>query len=336
MQLYLETSELREAEKLVKSNLIDGIITNPDIMSRYGTGDTDSLILKLSNLSEYLHIEPKGETFEVWVTEAQRLIALGLDKEKTIISLPVTEQGIKACKELSSKKIKVKINFIYNIHQAYLAMKAGASMISIMTGELQDKGSDAFSMIEECIQIRNRYSYDCKIVLGSIVSIENIRQALKTGVEAISIPNSLFISLQRFLIDNPGAEDFIKKTRLHSVSVRDILKGANPKVNIQSTVLEAVVEMTKGGMGAVAVLDDYEELKGVFTDGDLRRHIQVLGDDVLKTRLSELTFKTPVCIDSEQSLSALSVLFKDKRIDNILVTTAGKLVGMVDIQDLNL
>ena len=336
MKLYLETSELREAEKLVKTNLIDGIVTNPDIMGRYGTGDTDSLILKLSKLSEHLHIEPKGETFEVWVTESQRLIALGLEKEKTIISLPVTEQGIKACKELKAKGIKVKINFIYNIHQAYLAMKSGASAISIMTSELQDKGYDAFSMIEESIKMRDQYSYDCEIVVASIHSMDNVRNAIKAGADAISIPNSVFFSLQNSLIDNPIAERFMKKNRLQSAIVRDIIKGSSPKVGIKSTVLEAVVEMTKGGMGAVAVVDESDELKGVFTDGDLRRQIQSLGDDVLKTNLADLAFKTPVSIDADQSLSDLSILFKDKRIDNILVTSAGKLIGMVDIQDLNI
>ncbi len=319
MHLYLETSELREAEKLVKSQLIDGLVTNPDIMSRYGTGDTDSLTLKLSKLTEHLHIEPKGETFEVWVTEALRLISLGLDKEKTMISLPVTEQGLKACAELQSKGIKVKVNFIYTIHQAYLAMKSGASMVCIMTEELQEKGYDVFSMIEESIRMRNRYSYSCQIVAASIQSMQNILNAINAGVDGIVLTNSLFSSLQRSLLDNPGAENFIKKTRLQSLSVKDIIKGNNPKISIESTVLDAVIEMTKGGMGAVAVTDENDQLKGVFTDGDLRRQIQALGDDVLKTRLSDLAFKTPVSIEADQSLNDLSTLFKDKRIDNLIL-----------------
>ncbi|MEX1188092.1 MAG: transaldolase family protein [Bacteroidia bacterium] len=336
MQLYFESSDLREAEKLVKSGIVNGLIANPDLMNRYGNGDTDSLIIKLSKLSEHLQIEPKGETFEVWITEVQRLISLGLDKEKTYFSLPVTLHGIKACNELSAKGIKVSINFVYTLHQAYLAMNAGAKMINVMVGELQEKGYDGLSILDECIKMRDSYNYPCKVMLASANSMEHMRNALHYRADAIAVPNSLLLALQENMLINPGAEKFIQQKKLHSLKVKDILKGNNPQINVGASIVDAVVEMTKGGMGAIAVLEHGSQLKGVFTDGDLRRLLQSKGDKILQTRLSELSFKEPVTIDAQSSLQELSTMFKNKRIDNILVTSAGELIGMVDIQDLNL
>jgi transaldolase len=88
-------------------------------------------------------------------------------------------------------------------------------------------------------------------------------------------------------------------------------------------------------MGAVAVLNDAGEISGVFTDGDLRRQIQAKGNEVLQTRLADLSFKQPVSIDENESLEAAASVLRERRIDNILVTSNGKLIGMLDIQDLN-
>jgi signal-transduction protein with cAMP-binding, CBS, and nucleotidyltransferase domain len=93
--------------------------------------------------------------------------------------------------------------------------------------------------------------------------------------------------------------------------------------------------MSQGGMGAVAVLNEKEELVGVFTDGDLRRQLQQSGKDILSKKLSELVFKQPSTIDANAFLGEAYSILKDKRIDNILVTDTSGLIGMLDIQDID-
>jgi len=93
--------------------------------------------------------------------------------------------------------------------------------------------------------------------------------------------------------------------------------------------------MSKGGMGAVAVLNAEEELVGVFTDGDLRRQLQQSGKDILSKKLSELVFKQPATIEATSFLGEAYRILKDKRIDNILVTDHTGLIGMLDIQDID-
>jgi transaldolase/predicted transcriptional regulator len=336
MRLFLESSDLRETEKAVKSGLVNGIVANPELINRYGSGDTDSLIVKLAGLSDTLQIELTGDSFEFWVTEAQRIMSLGLAKDKVIFRLPITENGLIACRELVSKGYCVNIMFIYTINQAYLAMQSGASMIELMADELLQQGYDVNSLIEETISMRDKYKYDTKISVAPGSSVGFLRASIKNGVDAFTFTGSSFAELKGSLLSNPAADRFLRKSRLISLKVKDVLKGKNPRIKDSSNLLEAVVEMTQGGMGAVAVLNSADELLGVFTDGDLRRQLQTNGEQVLLKSLSELNFKSPITIDAQSSLEELSKLFKDKRIDNVLVTENNKLVGMVDIQDLNL
>lgn len=335
MQLFIDSSDLRETEKALKSGLLNGVITTPDLMKRYGEQDTDALILKLSKQAEILQIDPTGETLEAWVSECIRIASLGLDKDKTIFRLPVTLDGIQACKELTSKGYHVNIHYVYTLQQAYLAFQSGADYVTLMISDLQDQGYDALELLVLCLEMKERYNYSGKILFGSARTQEHIRNAITLGADALSIPISLFDSLKESLLTNHGAQKYLEQSRMRVQKVKDVMRDSNPHVKIGDAILDAVVEMTKGGMGAVAVLNDAGEIAGVFTDGDLRRQIQAKGNEVLQTRLSDLSFKQPVSIDENESLEVAASVLRERRIDNILVTRKGKLLGMLDIQDLN-
>jgi len=335
MQLFLDTSDLREAEKALKSGLLNGIITSPELMKGYGEQDADSLIIKLSKQAGILQIDPIGETLEAWVNECVRIVSLGLDKDKTVFRLPITLQGLQACRELSSKGYHVNIHYVYTLQQAYLALQSGADYVTLMISDLQDQGYDALELLVLCLEMKERYNYEGKILFGSTRTQEHIRNAITLGADALSIPGSLFDSLKESLLTNHGAQKYLEQSRMRVQKVKDVMRDSNPHVNISDAIVDAVVEMTKGGMGAVAVLNDAGEISGVFTDGDLRRQIQAKGNEVLQTRLADLSFKQPVSIDENESLEAAASVLRERRIDNILVTSNGKLIGMLDIQDLN-
>ena len=93
--------------------------------------------------------------------------------------------------------------------------------------------------------------------------------------------------------------------------------------------------MSRGGMGAVAILEADGTIAGVFTDGDLRRQLETHGKDVLSILLSALPLKRPITISSDAFLLEASKIFRERKIDNILVIENDQLAGMLDIQDLN-
>lgn len=335
MQLFLESSDLRETEKALKSGLLSGIITTPDLMQRYGAQDTDGLIVKLAKLSDLLHIDLLGTSADMWIPEAQRIIALGIDRTKIVFRLPTTLDGLTACRELVKQDILVGLHYVYTLQQAYFAMQSGASFVHLMVGELQEQGQEGYQLLAEVAALKEQYGYTSKLLFSQASSREHIRESLRLGVDALGCSNTLFERIKSDLLSNPGAQRLFEESHQRLNQVQDIMREENPHVYLSSSIQDAAVEMTKGGMGAVAVLDESGKIAGVFTDGDLRRQLQAKGSEMLQARMSDLSFKSPITIESHASLKEASELFKDKRVDNILVVQNGQLVGMLDIQDLN-
>jgi signal-transduction protein with cAMP-binding, CBS, and nucleotidyltransferase domain len=131
-----------------------------------------------------------------------------------------------------------------------------------------------------------------------------------------------------------GTDQFIRDTRLMTVRVKEALNGTNPIVDGNTDLAEAIVKMTEFGFGAITVVNADGSLKGVFTDGDLRRKLQSDGRDVLNKKIGDFEYGKPVSIDGSALLNEAMGLFKSTKVDTILVTENGKPIGMLDIQDL--
>jgi signal-transduction protein with cAMP-binding, CBS, and nucleotidyltransferase domain len=100
------------------------------------------------------------------------------------------------------------------------------------------------------------------------------------------------------------------------------------------SVRDAIVKMTEFGFGAIVVTEGGDQVKGVFTDGDLRRYLQTDGSAILDKPMSSFSYKTPISIEADQLLNEAHQIFRKTNVDTLLVTQGGKPVGMLDIQDL--
>jgi signal-transduction protein with cAMP-binding, CBS, and nucleotidyltransferase domain len=119
-----------------------------------------------------------------------------------------------------------------------------------------------------------------------------------------------------------------------TVKVKDAINGINPLVLSEANLKDAIVKMTEYGFGSVTVTNADGSLKGVFTDGDLRRLLQKEGEHIVNKKMGDLTYKSPVSIDANSLLNDAAGLFKQTNVDTILVTENGRPIGMLDIQDL--
>jgi len=150
MELYLDSANLKEIEEGFKLGFLDGLTTTPTFMQREGITDVDSTIVKLSKMVPILQIEALGEKAEEVVQEAERLLGLGLDPEKTVFKIPVALEGVRACHLLRKKGLLVNVHLVYTLQQAYMAMHAGATYVCPLVGRLQDQGHDALlNVVEE-------------------------------------------------------------------------------------------------------------------------------------------------------------------------------------------
>jgi signal-transduction protein with cAMP-binding, CBS, and nucleotidyltransferase domain len=131
-----------------------------------------------------------------------------------------------------------------------------------------------------------------------------------------------------------GTDQFIMDTRLMMVKVKEAIRGVNPVVSESTSLTDAIIKMTEFGYGAVTVTKADGSIKGVFTDGGLRKLIMDKGRDVLNKKLSDLEYREPISIDGNMLLNEANSLFKKTNVDTIVVTDGGKPVGMLDIQDM--
>ena len=335
MELYLESHDLKEIEEAFKSGIPSGLTTSPAFIQRSTLSDETALIKKISSLANVIHIDALGEKSETIVHEAHRLMSLGISSDSIVLRIPVSMEGIKACRILSREGIKVNIQSVFTLQQAYVAMQAGAAYLSIPSGKLQDHGYDSSALLEQSIACAKKYNYLTKIMITEVRSAEHVRNAINLSVHAIALPWNIIKGLTENDYSNQSNQQFFESNRFLTTLVKDVFRAINPQVKLSDTILDAVVQMSQGGLGAVAVLDEQAEVIGVFTDGDLRRLLQGDGKDILTMKLSDLKFKQPISIEANAYLREAAQILKDKRIDNLLVMDNGKLIGMLDIQDLN-
>ena len=333
MELYLDSANLQEIEEAFKLGFLDGLTTTPTFMHREGVEDVDALILKLADIVPVLQIEALGETAEEIYLEAKRQLDMGLNIDKTVFKIPVSLEGVRACKMLRNDGMMVNVHLVYTLQQAYMAMAAGATYVCPLVGRLQDQGHDALELVAQCVEAVNYYGYDTKVMFSSVRNVEHVRNAINIGVHTITVPWKIMKNLTENHFTTLGTDQFFEHTRMMTMKVKDILSGVNPVVSSDMLLSEAIVKMTEYGFGAVIVEDLDGHVMGVFTDGDLRRKL-VNGRDILNRKMGEFDYKKPIAIEGEELLNEAHNLFKKHQVDTLLVLNNGKAVGMLDIQDL--
>ncbi|MAX80862.1 MAG: transaldolase [Crocinitomicaceae bacterium] len=334
MELYLDSADINEIKEAFELGFLSGLTTTPTFMHRHGITDIDGMILELAKIVPVLQIEALGETAEEIVAEARRQDALGLDREKTVYKIPISMEGVKACRILREEGYLVNIHLVYTLQQAYMAMEAGATYVCPLVGRLQDQGTDALSLVQQCVDAVNYYGYDTKIMFSSVRHTEHVRNAINIGVHTVTVPWKVMKQLTENHFTEIGTRQFFEHTRLMTVRVKDVINENNPTVTVNETITDCLVKMTAGGFGAVTIVDDNGAAAGIFTDGDLRRLIEQEGAGAVSKKVGELELSTPLSVEGGELLIKAQEIFSAKKVDELVVTENGKVIGMMDVQDL--
>jgi TalC/MipB family fructose-6-phosphate aldolase len=334
MELYLDSADRQEIEEAFGFGFLDGLTTTPTFMHRHGIEDIDAYLLELAELVPVLQVEALGDTSDEIRSEAIRQVEIGLDPGRTVFKIPVSLEGVKACRRLTDEGLLVNVHLVYTLQQAYMAMHAGAAYVCPLVGRLQDQGQDALALVADSVDAVERYGYETKVMFSSVRHVEHVRNALQLGVHTLTVPFSILTRLTENVFTTVGTDQFRLHTRMLTKSVGDVMSSVNPLVTRDTELREAIIKMTEFGFGCVTVIDEDGGLVGVFTDGDLRRLLQRNGRDVLDGRMGDLEYGTAISIDSSARLNEASELFHRHKVDNLLVLDHGRPAGMLDIQDL--
>lgn len=335
MELYLDSADMVEIKEAFELGFLSGLTTTPTFMHRHGITDIDATIIELSKIVPVLQIEALGSTVDEIISEVDRQDALGLDKERTVYKIPISLEGVRACKKLTDDGFKVNIHLVYTLQQAYMAMAAGATYVCPLVGRLQDQGHDALQLIDQCVQAVNYYGYNSKIMFSSVRNIEHVRNALNIGVHTITAPWKVIQQMTKNNLTDLGTQQFVEHTRLMTYKIKDILGTENPVSTINETISECLVKMTVGKFGAVTIVNESVEAIGIFTDGDLRRLIANKGADSVNKKVADvLDIKKPFTIDENELLFEANSIFQQHPINSLVVTRKNKAVGLLHIQDI--
>lgn len=207
MKLFVDTGNLKDIEALCSLGIIDGVTTNPSLLAKE-TGDYKE------NLKKICAIVKGPVSGEVISTEYEGMLTEGHEIAKLdphmVVKLPLTRNGIRACKALSSEGIKVNVTLVFSAAQALLAAKAGATFVSPFVGRLDDVGQNGMELISEIVQIYENFDFATEVLVASCRNPIHIVDAAKMGADICTAPPSVIDQLFNHPLTTIGLERFLK------------------------------------------------------------------------------------------------------------------------------
>jgi transaldolase len=203
MELFLDSVDGTEIEKY--STFIDGITTNPSLMASSKANFYDTIDKICALVKGDVSIEVASNDFKTMVEEGDKIVAIAAN---IVIKLPVTWDGLKACKYFTDKGHKVNMTLCFSASQALLAAKVGATYISPFIGRLDDIGEDGMQLISEIRTIYDNYEFKTKILAASIRTIQHVTEAALYGADVATIPAKLMSQLVVHPLTDKGLEQF--------------------------------------------------------------------------------------------------------------------------------
>lgn len=206
MKIFLDSSDIKEIKPINQTGLIDGITTNPSLLSKQ-EGNFKQILKAIAT-------EVKGPiSAEVTAIHANKMIdeAKILQKiaKNIVIKIPLTLDGLTACNYLSKKKFKVNVTLCFSANQAMLAAKAGATYISPFIGRLDDIGVNGLQLIKDIKTVYQNYNCTTKILAASIRTPEHVFEVAKIGADVVTIPPKIFHTLYKHDLTDKGLESFL-------------------------------------------------------------------------------------------------------------------------------
>jgi transaldolase len=207
MKFFIDTADVKEIREAHSLGLVDGVTTNPSLIAKSGRKFKDVI-------KEIVSIVDGPISAEVISLDAPGMIKEGRELAKIhnniVVKLPMTPEGLKACKALTDKGIKTNVTLIFTSMQALLAAKAGATYVSPFVGRLDDISQDGMGIIEEIRTIFDNYGYTSEIIVASIRNPIHVLNSALIGADVATIPYSVMIQLSRHPLTDAGIKKFLE------------------------------------------------------------------------------------------------------------------------------
>lgn len=206
MKIFLDTANLAEIRKYNDMGLLDGITTNPTLLSREG-GDPAAVMKEITSIvSGDISLEVVSTDHGEMVEEGRRLRAYG---PNVVVKCPMTADGLRACRTLTSEGTPVNVTLVFSANQALLAAKAGARYVSPFIGRLDDIGADGLGLAEQIIDIFGNYDFGTQVLVASIRHPAHVVEAAEMGADVVTLPPAVLGKMLSHPLTDSGLDAFL-------------------------------------------------------------------------------------------------------------------------------
>src|SRR5437762_4863642 len=207
MKFFLDTANLEEIRDAASTGVLNGITTNPTLISKEGNTFEDQLLKICALINGPVSAETVSRDSAGMVEEGRHLAKL---HSNIVVKCPMTKEGLKATKQLTEEHIRVNMTLVFSAPQAIMAAKAGAYFVSPFVGRLDDIGENGMELIETIVTIFNNYEFKAEVLVASVRHPIHVVQAGLVGADICTMPAKVFEQLMKHPLTDKGIAQFLK------------------------------------------------------------------------------------------------------------------------------
>ncbi len=208
MKIFLDTADVVEIRRAANAGLVDGITTNPSLVSKVaGDRDPKDVYLEICEIVDGpISLEVVGLDRDTMVAEGRKLAAI---HENAVVKVPLTEDGLKACRDLRAEGLRTNVTLCFSVSQALLAAKAGATYVSPFVGRIDDVSGEGMDLIHQIRQVYDNYGYETQILAASIRHPVHVVESMMLGADCCTMPPNVLWQLSKHPLTDLGLEGFL-------------------------------------------------------------------------------------------------------------------------------
>ena len=206
MKIFLDTANLEAIRRFNDMGLLDGITTNPSLLSKEDGNPANAMEQITEIIKGDVSLEVVSTDYDSMIREGRHLRTYG---QNVVVKVPMTANGLRACRTLSSEGIPVNVTLVFSPNQALLAAKSGAKYVSPFIGRLDDIGQDGMHLIEEISEIFSNYDFKTQILVASIRHPMHVVKAAKIGADVTTLPPAVLDKMLKHPLTDAGLESFL-------------------------------------------------------------------------------------------------------------------------------
>ncbi len=207
MKIFLDTANVEEIRATAELGLLDGVTTNPTLLSRESAPYRKVLEQICEMVPGPVSAEVVSENHQGMVREGKELSTIA---ENIVVKCPLTPEGLKAVRKLKDDGIRCNVTLCFSVPQAIFAAKAGAYIVSPFVGRLDDIGSEGMALIRDIVQVYRNYQFETQVLVASIRNPLHVIEAARAAADIATMPAKVFQSLFKHPLTDIGIERFLK------------------------------------------------------------------------------------------------------------------------------